>query len=181
MAALAGFLQVVVLSVTAYFVWKYLKATQELGKSSRDQVLESHKLVEAAQEQLAVSQEQIRIALEESEAQMRPAIGVSVDPHHQRLLAENVGSGPAFDLKLVSVPAESPIQWDQPSNVNTILSGAVLGIGPQDSAKVCLPLVGGTTQELQVMYKSLSGREYVSVVRFESHQRPIRTTVLARQ
>jgi hypothetical protein len=61
-AAFSSIGQFVVLIVTAIFVWHYLKATQDLGKSSRDQLSESRKLVEAAQVQL--------------EAQIQPAVDV---------------------------------------------------------------------------------------------------------
>ena len=52
---------------------------------------------------------------------------------HDRFLAENVGNGPAIDLKFVSTAAGATIQWDALPNVQTMLNGACLPIEERPS------------------------------------------------
>lgn len=196
-AAFAAVGQGLLLVANAVIVWDYLQETKKLRIATRDQVDESKKLVvaaqqqldlgqlqaraslaqvDAAQKQLAVSQEQIRMALQDSEAQIRPAVSIRHDPNWQRFGVENVGSGPAFDLSFVQTATDSPIQWDTQPNVATALNGSFLGAGQQGGP---LPNCGGVQVEVQIIYRSLSGRRYVSIVRFDNHGVPVRTRFLS--
>ena len=91
------------------------------------------------------------------------------------LSRQDAGNGPAFDLRFVAVPTDSPIQWEALPNISTILNGAVLGVGRQEPEVAGVQLCGSPSEELQIMYTSLSGKQYVSIVRFDSQQRLIQS------
>lgn len=193
--AIAMIVQDVLLFVSALLVFWYLWETRKMRQAAEKQVSKSQKLVEAAQEQIKVSQdqfkvsqeqfkvsheqirisqkqlefsqEQIRISLQEAEAQITPAVVVWRDRDQTRSLAENMGNGSAINLKFVTTAAHATIQWDASPNVQTMLNGASLPIGKRPSEDVMLELVGGAVdQELQIMYKSLSGKQYFTIMRF---------------
>jgi hypothetical protein len=136
-AALAGIGQMIVLIVTARFVWRYLRETEQLRIATRDQVDKAQQLVEAAQQQLTVSQKQVDVgqrqvdaslrqlealqdqvkasraqveaAQNQLEGQIRPAIVARGTEHGVKLF--NIGSGPALHVKMSDVLRGSEAQW----------------------------------------------------------------------
>jgi len=167
MAAVVGFGQVVVLIVTACFVWRYLRATEDLGRSTRDQVSESRKLVKAAQLQ--------------AEAQIRPAVATFVQG--STLWLKNVGSGAALNLRLVQVPLGAPIDWVARASVGQGgVSGSFLATGVLFDTTLPTTWFGAKGKEqLHAFYDSLSGQQYASVIRFDGQYLPTDTRFAVRE
>ena len=151
-AALAGVAQVVVLIVTARFVWRYLQETERLRI--------------AAQQQVGAASDQL-------EAQIRPALVVHVRPAPYSLELVNVGKGPALDLVLSPAQRGSAGAFetsDQEAFDDDIafleVSGRnMTGVRTQPVAGHGGPTLAG--RSLQCQYKSLSGRTYWTVVDFD--------------
>ena len=179
--AIATIVQDVLLLANAFLVAWYLLETRKMRQAAEKQVRESQELVKTGQQQLTVSQEQIRISLQEAEAEISPSVAIRRDRKYERFLAENVGNGPAIDLKFVSTADRATIQWDALPNVSTALNGAFLPVGERPPEDVVVPLAGGPDQELQIMYKSLSGKQYFTVIRFDRDGRPVETLFDARR
>ncbi len=150
---LAAWAQVVVLIVTARFVWRYLQETERLRKT--------------AQEQVEASQRQVTAAYEQLEGQIRPAIVV----RHGAVLGRglrlfNVGEGPALHIRLSPTERGSARQLglDLMCEVGFIEVDASFDTG-------ILAKGGGITalngRSLQCEYTSLSGRTYWTVVDFD--------------
>lgn len=149
-AVFAAFGQLVVLAVTAYFVWRYLQETTELRRT--------------AQQQVAVANEQL-------EAQIRPALTVEVNTAAY-LCVSNVGSGTAFNLRLVRTKVEL-IGWEAESNFGVGARGAAVAVGHCVDTGEQRGSVGTFKGEhLQLFYESLSGKTYASVVMFEGDGTP---------
>lgn len=141
--------------VTAIFVWRYLKETEELRR--------------AAQRQLGPADEQ-------SEAQIRPAIVVRCRPP-QGVTLVNVGSGPAFDL--IASPAERGSQgsrrWSEVERFDGfVVDSSFIEVRGERDTNIRLhpgdgpggaPILNG--RSLQCEYRSLSGRLHRTVVDFD--------------
>ncbi len=135
-AALAAVGQVVVLIATAWFVWRYLQETTELRR--------------AAQQQL--------------EAQIRPALTVVDD--RGWLVVSNVGSGVGLNLRLVKIKADS-VDWEAKSNFGEFAAGRAVAVGKFVSTNAEVGSIGNFKGErLHLIYESLSGGTYASVVSF---------------
>jgi hypothetical protein len=174
-ATIATIVQDFLLFINLVVVGLYLCETWKMRRAAEKQVIESQELVTAAQKQLGISQEQIRLTLQEAEAQIRPAIAIRVDSQHHRFLAENVGNGPAVDLRFLSTAVQSNLQWDSPPNVQTILNGSFLPVGERPPEDVSIARAGSRDVEMQIMYKGLSGNQYFTVIRFDGEGRPSET------
>jgi hypothetical protein len=167
MAALAGVGQVVVLIVTARFVWRYLDETQKMRKAAENQVGKSQELVKAAQQQLAAS-------LMQTESQIRPAVSVRLQGGIQ---LQNVGNGTAVDVAFSLVDLDDgEINWELSPNRLSEIVASYLEPGEDPNRRVAIadrrfgPDIG-----LQLRYQSLSGRKYASLITFGMDGRVIRT------
>lgn len=151
---LAAWAQVVVLIVTARFVWLYLRETGRLAKAARDQVDVSQRQVTAAQDQL--------------EGQIRPAIVVRLDTTGVVLVLINLGKGPALHVRLSRTKRATAGKRD------LYLMGETVGfIAAGDPPCPTLIRTQGNDinalngDSLQCEYTSLSGRSYWTVVDFD--------------
>jgi len=151
-AALAGVAQVVVLVVTARFVWRYLQETERLRV--------------AAQQQVAAAGNQL-------EAQIRPALVVHSRPAPYALELVNVGRGPALDLILSPAKRGSAGSFETSDVEAFDIDIAFLEVGGRNTTGVRTQPVAGHSgpvlagKSLQCQYKSLSGRTYWTVVDFD--------------
>jgi hypothetical protein len=154
---LAGWAQVAALVVTAFFVWRYLQATEGLR--------------ETAQNQLATANRQL-------EAQIRPAVVGRWHFKSQNLMLQNVGNGAAFNLQLAKVDLGAVGNWNLEPNFQTFLNGTYLepAVSPEENlhGAVGTPVFFARAG-LQVRYESLSSKEYATVIDFDESGMPIRT------
>jgi hypothetical protein len=165
-AAFAAVSQALLLAVNAVFVWEYLRETAAIRKT--------------AQGQLKVSQFQVSLSQQQVEAQIRPAL--TVRPYGSLKLV-NVGNGAALNLRLVEAQENSPILWDVVSNISQDLSGAFVSVAESavENAHLRDALIPSNYfaqrpgQTLQLIYESLSGKKYASVIEFSRNGAPIRT------
>jgi hypothetical protein len=149
-ASIAAFGQVVVLIATAVFVWRYLQETAELRRT--------------AQQQVALANEQL-------EAQIKPALIVEFTTA-AFLCVSNVGSGTGFNLRLVKTKVEL-IDWAAESNFGIGARGRAVAVGhPVDTAEPRGSVGTLKGEHLQLFYESLSGKTYASVVMFEGDGTP---------
>lgn len=156
-AALAAVGQVVVLVATAVFVWRYLQETAELRRT--------------AQRQVALANEQL-------EAQIRPALTV-VDSGG-RLHVSNIGSGSALNLRLVKTKVET-IDWGAQSNFGEPVTGAAVAAGQSADTRSPIGSWGSLRDErLHLLYESLAGKLYASIVTFDGVGRPSGVRCLAK-
>ena len=168
LAALAGAGQVVVLIITARFVWRYLDETQKMRKAAENQVGKSQELVRAAQQQLAAS-------LTQTESQIRPAVAVRLQGGIQ---LQNVGNGTAVNvaLSLIDLDVEGEINWELRSNILSEVVASYLERGEDPNRRATLAdQQFGPRRGLQLRYQSLSGRKYASLITFGMDGRVIRT------
>jgi predicted RNA-binding protein with TRAM domain len=92
-----GLLQVIVLSITAYIVWKYTKETERLRLEAQKQVGAAHKQIEVAQQQVAETQRQI-------EVQQRPFVILTPEARQgdlKGLKVQNIGNSAAINIRIV--------------------------------------------------------------------------------
>jgi hypothetical protein len=158
MAALAGVGQVVVLIVTAFFVWRYLDETQQLRTT--------------AQQQLRANWRQVAVANDQLEAQIAPAVAAQAVPSggSHKVMLTNVGKGPAFSIRFSATRRGSAGDGSLSSLVEYRVGLLTVGVdtpvpiqtGVVSSGTVPLPRGGS----LQCEYRSLSGRTYYTVVDF---------------
>jgi uncharacterized phage infection (PIP) family protein YhgE len=195
-AALAGVGQVLLLSVTAWFVYGYLRETERMRKAAESQVAKSQELVEAAQrqldagldqvkasrsqvsaslEQLAAMREQAAIAADQLETQTRPAVVARVTQNGIELL--NIGNGPALHVKMSGVLKGAGPQFGQAPMAHDGIPFLAAGLANALQTVIQLqlnprfpaaPYLGGFT--LQCEYKSLSGRTYATLIDFEGQR-----------
>jgi hypothetical protein len=180
-----------------------VRESQELVKASHDQLAVGQRQVEAslqqvgaAQKQLHVSQEQVAISQAEAEAQIRPALVVAISnevaPNGkllQRMLIRNVGSGPALNLRKYEVAGNAEIIWAGNSKPTWDLEGCFVPVqhSPADPAypedwRISRDAFSGDQRKvLYLVYQSLSGKDYASVIEFDVHGRPDRTRFVPRQ
>jgi hypothetical protein len=145
---LTDWIQVVLLAVNAGLVYWYVKVTQGIHRTSQAQL----------------------------EAQIRPALVIRA---YGTLRISNVGAGAAINLKLVQANAGDPIVWkNHQAGPETRLDGRAVASGGQsneeDSGFPVDHFRSG--QALHLLYESLSGKLYASVVQFNDGG-PIRTTL----
>src|SRR5260370_42263992 len=96
--------RLVVLIASAVFVWRYLQETTELRRTA---------------------QQQVALASEQLEAQIRPALTIIVNRLSQSLCVSNIGSGAALNLRLVGTKVES-VDWEAKSNFGASAMGAAV-------------------------------------------------------
>jgi hypothetical protein len=148
-AAFAQIGQVVVLIVTARFVWLYLKATEELSRT--------------AQRQVQISQRQVAAALEQIEGQILPAIAIvhngSVDSSPAM---ENIGNGPAMDVSwsLIDSPFSGTISFLRPGESRSL---NLEGEKPLFNAGIASQAAGRPAIiRIECKYRSVSGGNHFS-------------------
>jgi hypothetical protein len=157
-AAIAAVGQVVVLIATAVFVWRYLQETAQLRRT--------------AQQQVALGNEQL-------EAQIRPALTITVYLAGS-LCVSNIGSGAALNLRLVRTKVES-VDWEAKSNFGASAMGAAVAVGQLVDAGSAPGSVGSLRGEhLHLIYESLSGKVYASIVTFNGIGQPSGVRILAK-
>ncbi len=165
---LAGWAQVVVLIVTARFVWHYLRETERLRKTAQEQVQASQRQVRAAREQTAVAQEQL-------EGQFRPAIVVRHGSAGRGLELVNLGTGPALHLRLFATERGSGPK----SDLNCLVDGNIGFIATDGTWQTNVQTQGAgintlNGKSLQCQYTSLSGRIYWTVADFDRANNDLR-------
>jgi hypothetical protein len=177
--ALTAIVQIVLLAVNAALIAWYLWETRKLRRAAEDQVTKSQSQASAAYEQVEAMRHQAAIAQDQREAQIRPALTVS--GKSATLLVVNIGNGPALNLQLVKgrrqtvLPASSRIE----TNFGMRVKGSFVAPG-ESQAKDTNEKVGSIGQldgeDLQLVYESLSGKKYVSIVEFDGPGNPCKTT-----
>jgi hypothetical protein len=144
---LAAWAQVIVLVVTARFVWLYLGETEGLR--------------ETAQKQMAVSQDQL-------EGQIRPAIVIQHNAQGNALVLLNVGKGPALLIRLSRTERGSA---GKPGlELMTEVVGFIAPGGQPSPTPISTQgagIYGLRGNSLQCEYKSLSGRTYWTIADFD--------------
>jgi len=176
MSTTTDWLQISLLAVNASLVYKYLRATEGIARTNRTQV-------QVSQEQVAASHQQL-------EGQIRPALIVAVSNEIakdgtsvQHLVIRNVGSGPALNLRRYQVYGDTAITWVGNSVPEWRPEGCCVPTQyafsdpsqPDDWHLVREAFSGNTRNVLQLLYQSLSGNEYASVIEFDVHGSPLRT------
>jgi len=151
---LAAWAQVVVLIVTACFVWQYLRETAELRKT--------------AQKQVEVSQRQATAAQDQLEGQIRPAIVIHHDTSGVILVLNNLGKGPALHVRLYRTERGSAGK----RGLNPIAEPVTLIAASAPPWPTVIHTQGNDInalngKSLQCEYSSLSGRTYWTVVDFD--------------
>jgi hypothetical protein len=158
-AAFAQIGQVIVLILTAVFVWKYLQETAALRRTA---------------------QEQVGLANEQLEAQIRPALTVTVDLAGS-LCVSNIGSGTALNLRLVRTKVET-VDWEAKSNFGAPAMGAAVAVGQLVGMGSAPGSIGNLRGEnLHLIYESLSGKGYASIVTFNGIGQPSGVRILAKE
>lgn len=145
--SLVSWLTLLLLAINAVFFWIYLQETKK-----------------------------IRIASEaQFEAQIRPALTVVVNGIGSlgTLCVSNVGSGAALNLRLVRT--KEGFDWEAESNFGNRVRGAGVAVGQDldtgEKVGFVGPLIG---ERLHLIYESLSGKLYASIVTFEGNGQPAR-------
>jgi hypothetical protein len=170
-AALAGVGQVVVLIVTARFVWRYLNETQMMRKAAENQVEKSQSLV--------------ALGLRQLEGQIKPALVARVDSGSFAVTLVNVGSGPALHLMLSAVAKGSVPQWDgraaalatDPRGYLEARQERLSGVRTRPVQGLDgVPILG--ERGLLCEYSSLSGQVYATIVDFGANGVTVERTEL---
>jgi hypothetical protein len=180
MSVTTDWLQVGLLAVNAGFFYKYLRETKLMREAAEKQVAKSQDLVETAQKQVAAAQKQL-------EAQIRPAVAVRI---YGGLRLANVGSGPALNLRMHALARDAPVEiiWAGNSTFAQNLEGSFIcaqqGQIPPDQlldTRAGADFFGGDQRQiLQIVYQSLSGKDYASIVEFDVHGQPLITRFVER-
>ncbi len=107
----------------------------------------------------------LRIAAQQqAEAQFRPALellGVE-----GRLWLQNLGTGPALDLRVSFTPQGSAVNWDAEGSTNLTHAFVPAGGKSPDYIFDLGPRELGPQKGIHLVYGSLSGRLYASVIDF---------------
>jgi len=141
--SLVAWLTLLFLAVNAGFVWMYLQETKKIRIASEAQL----------------------------EAQIRPALTLVV-PDQESLWVSNIGSGSALNLRLVRTKVEL-VDWEAESNFGDWAKGAAVPVDQRLYTGAMVGFVGNLQGErLHLIYESLSGKMYASVVTFEGTGRP---------
>jgi hypothetical protein len=105
-------------------------------------------------------------AQRQAEAQIRPALELVVHVANNAMWFENLGTGPALDLRVSRVLPNANMNWDAADDGSN-LSHAFIPAGKRSMGDIGFsPRDFGPNQSLQVVYGSLSGRLYASVIEF---------------
>jgi hypothetical protein len=143
--------------------------------------LETKRLRVAAQDQVTIAQKQVSESHAQLEAQIRPALAVR---WYGDLKLVNVGNGAAVNLRMIHARVEATVGWDSPANIGSpSLRGAYVAVQEFDSDPTKLKgaaIPGGFFQQnpgtcLQLVYESLSGKTYASVIEFAADGNIART------
>jgi hypothetical protein len=177
--AIATIVQVVLLAANAFLIAWYLWETRKLRQAAEDQVAKSQSGVAAAPEQVDAMRQQFAIAQEQLEAQIRPALTLTAGA---TLLVVNIGNGPALNLQLVKgqsqtvLPASSSVE----TTFGMRLKGSCVAPGESHARDTAEP-VGSRGQlrgeDVQLVYESLSGKKYASLIEFDGFGKPCKTTL----
>jgi len=105
-----------------------------------------------------------RVAQQQVEAQIRPALEVVVNVAAAGIYFKNLGTGPALDLRVSSIPSNGKVNWHADDN------GSGLGHSFVEAGQRSMGGISsrefGPERSLQVVYESLSGRTYATSVTF---------------
>jgi hypothetical protein len=105
-------------------------------------------------------------AQQQAEALIRPALELVTHLAQDKMWFENLGSGPALDLRVSRLDRNAVLNWDAADD------GSHLPYSFVQAGKSSLDSIGfsprefGPERNLQVLYSSLSGRSYASVFEF---------------
>jgi hypothetical protein len=162
---IATIVQDVLLLLSAGLIGWYLFETRRIRIATRDQVDRSQELVRAAAQQL--------------ETQIRPALVVYRDSYFVGLV--NVGNGPALNLRTHEEGRDAAIKWSGNSTFSQKVEGRFVAVerSENNSSGVILEdrnhFAGENRKLLHVIYESLSGKSYGSVIEFDVQGSPLRT------
>lgn len=178
--AITTIVQDVLLAVNAVLIAWYLWETRKLRQAAQEQVAQSQRQLSAAHEQLEVMRQQVAISQRQSETQIRPAL--TVTGKSATLHVVNVGSGPALNLQLIKGRNQTvlPTQSTAVTNFGMRLKGACVAPGEAQAKDAGVPVgsIGQLTgEDLQLVYESLSGKKYVSMIEFDGPGNPCKTTL----
>lgn len=98
------------------------------------------------------------------EAQIRPA--VELFAIEGKLWLQNLGPGPALDLHLVFAPRGAAVDWENEGSTNLAHAFIPAGGKSPDYIFDLNPRDLGPQKGIHVVYSSLSGRLYASVIEF---------------
>jgi hypothetical protein len=151
--AWAGVGQVIVLLVTAWFVFRYLQETKRLRE---------------------VAQRQVDLGLEQLEAQAKPALVARIETNGFVTLV-NIGNGPALHVQLESVLKGSVDR----KFVTGIGTDRIAFVEPRQTERTHVQVrkpvmppnydLDPQSRSLRCEYKSLSGRVYSTVFEFDGN------------
>ena len=119
-----------------------------------------------------------RVAEQQVEAQMRPALELVLNFRLQRMSLVNLGAGPALDLRVTGIGPNAGVVWDADDD-GSGLGHAFVSAGKQAPAEIGTAGFG-PERSLQVVYASLSGRLFATVVEFPEQGVSGRTRFFAR-
>jgi hypothetical protein len=105
-----------------------------------------------------------RAAERQVEAQMRPALELVVNVARRQMSLVNLGAGPALDLRVAGIRPGTEVNWDAVDD-GSGLGHAFVSTGAKAPAEVGTAGFG-PERSLQVVYASLSGRLFATVVEF---------------
>jgi hypothetical protein len=105
-----------------------------------------------------------RVAQRQVEAQIRPALEVIVNLGMRQMRFQNLGTGPALDLRVSGIRPGTNVDWDAPDN-GSGLGHAFVPAG-KDSPGSISSVGFGPERTLQIVYASLSGRLFATLVDF---------------
>jgi len=170
------------LTVNAVLIACYLWETRKLRKAAEAQVTKSQSQISAAYEQVEEMRHETAVAQAQLEAQIRPALAVS--GRVATLQIVKISNGPTLNLQLVKgrtqtiLPASSRVE----TNFGMRVKGCCVAPG-ESQAKDTNEPVGSIGQirgeDLQLVYKSLSGKKYVSLIEFDGPGNPCKPTLYA--
>ena len=103
-------------------------------------------------------------AQQQAEAQIRPALELVVTAGQMWL--ENLGTGPALDIRVSLVPPNAVVNWDSADD-GSAMAHAFVAAGQRSLGHLGFdPRNFGPERGLHVVYSSLSGKLYASVFEF---------------
>jgi hypothetical protein len=176
--AYAMIFQDVLLAISAALIAWYLWETRKLRQAAEDQVTKSQSQISAAYEQVEAIRHQAAIAQSQLEAQIRPAL--TLIGNNNSLLILNVGSGPALNLQLVKGRNQTVLSASAPVTTTFGIRAKGSCIAPSHTVDTGAS-VGSIGQisgeDVQLVYESLSGKKYVSMIEFDGPGNPCKTTL----
>jgi|HubBroStandDraft_1064217.scaffolds.fasta_scaffold58433_3 hypothetical protein len=179
--ACAMIFQDILLTANVLLITWYLWETRELRRAAQAQVTKSQSQISATHEQVEVMRRQVTIAQDQLEAQIRPALTLA--GKGATFWVVNIGNGSALNLQLVKGRSQTPY-LSASSKVDSNFGRRIKGIcvAPGDSqAKDTYELIGSFGQvngeDVQLVYESLSGKRYISMIDFDGTGSPCKTTL----